>query len=179
MSITIGMFVGSTYGNTESAAEQIAESLYNRTGVGIDLANVKDDGCSAMQDYQHILIGCSTWHDGKLQDDWENCLDQLQRLDLHGKTIGLFGAGDQQGYSFSFQDALGLLGADLRARGAKLVGFTSTNGYSFAESKGVENGKFMGLALDYDNQDEQNEPRIEAWIEQIIAEMKLPTLVAA
>jgi flavodoxin I len=179
MSLTIGIFVGSTYGNTESAAEQIAEALYNRTGIGIDLANVKDDGCSAMQDYQHILIGCSTWHDGKLQDDWENCLEELQRLDLNGKTVGIFGAGDQQGYAFSFQDALGLLGIELRARGAKLVGFTSTDGYSHAESKGVENGKFMGLALDYDNQEDLNNSRIEAWVEQIILEMRLPVLAAA
>lgn len=115
---TVGIFVGSTYGNTESAAEMIAETLNERAGCAIEMLNVKDDGCSAMTDYDYLLLGCSTWHDGKLQDDWENCIEELQKLNLKGKLIGIFGAGDQQGYSFSFQDALGLLGADLRSCGA-------------------------------------------------------------
>jgi flavodoxin I len=179
MSITVGIFVGSTYGNTEAAAEEIAGTLNERAGVDIEMINVKDDGCGDLVNYDHLLIGCSTWHDGQLQDDWENCLDELQRLDLNGKTVALFGAGDQQGYAFTFQDALGTLGAEFRARGAKLVGFTSTDGYTFSDSKGVENGKFMGLALDFDNQEDQNPIRISAWVSQLITEMKLAQPVAA
>jgi flavodoxin I len=179
MSITVGIFVGSTYGNTEAAAEDIAGLLNARAGVGIELANVKDDGCGAMTTYEYLILGCSTWHDGQLQDDWEDCISELQTLDLNGKVIALFGAGDQEGYANSFQDALGILGADLRARGAKLVGFTGTNGYTFNESRGVEDGKFMGLALDFDHQEELNPSRIGAWVDQLIVEMNLRELVAA
>ena len=179
MSITIGIFVGSTYGNTEAAAEEIAGLLNARAGVGIELANVKDDGCGAMTGYELLILGCSTWHDGKLQDDWEDCISELQKLNLSGKTIALFGAGDQEGYANSFQDALGILGTDLRAMGAKLVGFTSTDGYTFNESRGVESGKFMGLALDFDHQEELNTSRISAWVDQLILEMKLQAPVAA
>ena len=86
----------------------------------------------------------------------------------------MFGAGDQEGYANSFQDALGILGRELRARGAKIVGQWATDGYTFSESQDLDdNGKFFALALDYDNQDKLTNPRIETWVQQIIAEMKL------
>ena len=91
-----------------------------------------------------------------------------------GKFVGLFGAGDQVGYEESFQDALGILGRKLRMRGAKLIGFTSTAGYDYSRSEGVEGARFMGLALDFDNQADLNALRIAAWVGQIATEMNLP-----
>ena len=43
----------------------------------------------------------------------------------------------------------------------------STDGYEFDESNAVRKGKFVGLALDADNQSELTESRIKAWVEQI------------
>ena len=51
--------------------------------------------------------------------------------------------------------------------GGKLVGKWSTEGYEFDESLGCVDGEFLGLAIDYDNQDDLTEERIEAWVEQI------------
>ena len=165
---------GSTYGNTAEAAESIAQQLFDHYAVELSMDSVGEADLSGLEDFDSVLIGCSTWHDGKLQDDWEFKFDELDQLELKGKFVALFGAGDQVGYDESFQDALGILGRKLRERGAKLIGFTSTVGYEYSKSEGVEGAQFMGLALDFDNQADLNAPRIAAWVGQIATEMGLP-----
>jgi flavodoxin I len=64
-----------------------------------------------------------------------------------GKTIAYFGTGDQLGYAENFMDAVGILEAKITARGGKTIGYWSTDGYDFAESKAVRDGKFVGLAI--------------------------------
>ena len=54
----------------------------------------------------------------------------------------------------------------------KLIGRTSAEGYDFEESRSVEKGKFIGLAIDDKNQKELTEERIENWVKQLKEEMK-------
>ncbi|MCW5878997.1 MAG: flavodoxin [Anaerolineales bacterium] len=168
----IGLFFGSSTGNTENAAELIQKDLQQR-GLEVDLFNVMADPVSKMQEYDCLVLGIPTWDIGELQEDWKNNWDELDSLQLAGKKAALFGQGDQRGYPATFQDCLGLLGNKLRERGAMLVGFTSTDGFEFDESLGVEDGKFMGLSLDDDNQRELTEGRVAAWVEQLVAEFNL------
>lgn len=49
----------------------------------------------------------------------------------------------------------------------KVVGFTSTDGYNFEASRSVEGGKFVGLVLDEDNQDDLTDSRIDTWIGEV------------
>ncbi len=88
-------------------------------------------------------------------------------MDFHGKTIAYFGTGDQLGYVDNFMDAVGILEAKISARGGKTIGYWSTDGYDFSESKAVKNGKFVGLAIDEDNQSELTDERIKVWVAQI------------
>ncbi len=60
-----------------------------------------------------------------------------------------------------------------RDAGATLVGYTSTDGHDFDDSFGLEDGKFMGLCLDNDNQADQTDDRIAAWVEQLKGEFGL------
>ncbi|TEY22890.1 flavodoxin, partial [Campylobacter sp. CH185] len=62
---------------------------------------------------------------------------------------------------------MGKLAQNLKDAGANLVGEVSTDGYTFEASDAVVDGKFVGLALDNDNQEDQTESRIDAWVEQI------------
>ena len=177
---SIVIVYGSTYGNTAEAAESLAQQLFDHYRVELSMDSVNEADLSGLEDFDAVLLGCSTWHDGKLQDDWEFKFDELEKLNLIGKQVALFGAGDQAGYDSTFQDALGILGRKLRERGAKLIGFTSTAGYQYTKSDGEENGQFMGLALDFDNQANQNAPRISAWVQQLATELSLePKMVAA
>jgi flavodoxin I len=42
--------------------------------------------------------------------------------------------------------------------------------YDFVDSLGVEDGQFMGLALDDDHQKKLTNPRIARWVRQLIGE---------
>jgi flavodoxin I len=39
--------------------------------------------------------------------------------------------------------------------------------YDFSESKAVVDGKFLGLAIDEDNQSELTESRVKSWVSQL------------
>lgn len=155
----IGIFYGSTTGNTEGAAEKIKE-LINAEAV----YNISSTPVEKMMEYDFLLLGSSTWGFGDIQDDWEVVLDGLGKLDLKGKKIALFGMGDQVTYDQTFCDALGILFETLSNSNAEFAGKISTDGYEFTESKAVIDGKFVGLALDDDNQDELTDKRIEDWV---------------
>ena len=51
----------------------------------------------------------------------------------------------------------GILFEKFSAKGANIVGAVSTDGYSFDESEAVKDGKFVGLALDADNESDKTE----------------------
>nr|MCR4561033.1 flavodoxin [Bacteroidales bacterium] len=112
-----------------------------------------------------------TWGDGELQDDWFTFLPTIKETGLAGKTVAVFGVGDQFSYSDTYVNAMGELYDAAKAAGANLIGATSTDGYSFNESTAVRDGKFVGLALDYDNQSDLSDDRIAAWVAQISPEL--------
>ena len=94
--------------------------------------------------------------------------NEYQSLRFDNKT-GAFGVGDQMGYSCNYLDAVGLA-RPFMENGGKLVGKWSTEGYEFEESVALEGDEFLGLALDYDNQDSESEERIIKWVSQIKSE---------
>lgn len=109
-----------------------------------------------------------------IQDDWETFYDnELDSIDFSGKKVAYFGEGDQDGYADSFQDAMGMLEEKIAELGGETAGYWSTEGYSFSESKAVRDGKFVGLALDEDNQSELTEERIKRWVAQLKQEFGL------
>ncbi|MEL6225219.1 MAG: flavodoxin FldA [Cyanobacteria bacterium J06626_14] len=161
----IGLFYGTQTGNTQTAAELIQKEFGGESAVELyDIATFDPDNFS-----QHdcIIIGSPTWNIGELQADWEGCFDELDSIDFTGKKVAYFGTGDQVGYADNFQDALGILEEKIAGLGAQTVGYWSTDGYDFSESLALRNGKFVGLALDEDNQSELTEERIQAWVAQL------------
>ena len=113
-------------------------------------------------------MGCPTWDLGGIQSDWDGFYESdLDDIDFSGKKVAYFGPGDQIGYSENFQDAMGLLEEKISGLGGETVGHWSTDGYEHEASKAVKNGKFIGLALDEDNQSELTEERVKAWTAQL------------
>ncbi len=108
-----------------------------------------------------------------MQSDWEDFYDELDNIDFTGKKVAYFGSGDQVGYPDTFQDALGILEEKISENGAETVGYWPTEGYEFSESKAVRDGKFVGLALDEDNQSDLTEERIKSWVTQLKPEFGL------
>ena len=50
-------------------------------------------------------------------------------------------------------------------------GSSPNHTYDFQDSKSCVDGVFYGLPLDYDNEDDLSEPRIEEWVAQVQAEL--------
>ena len=163
---TIGIFYGSSTCYTEMAAERIQLAL---SAQNAQLHNVADTPISKCLEYDFLLFGIPTWDYGELQEDWENIWDELAELDINGKTVAVFGMGDQIGYPDWFQDAMGYLYHLIASLGAELVGHWPNEGYTYNESKGLtEDGKyFVGLSLDDENQAEFSEGRIDKWLMSI------------
>ena len=147
-------------GNTEGAAGLIASKL----GIS-DVLNIANIDADKMNSYDKLICGTSTWGSGDLQDDWEGF--DFKGLNLSGKTVAVFGMGDSESYSDTYCGGMGKLAQNLKDAGANLVGAVSTEGYTFESSDAVVDGKFVGLALDNDNQEDQTEARIDAWIAEI------------
>jgi len=161
----IALFYGTQTGNTQTAAEVIQKEMGGEDIV--ELLDIADTSPEDFTDYTCIIIGCPTWNIGELQSDWEGFYDELDTIDFTGKKVAYFGAGDQIGYADNFQDAMGILESKISSLGAETVGYWPTDGYDFSESKAVRDGKFVGLALDEDNQAELTDERIKTWISQL------------
>lgn len=161
----IGLFFGTQTGNTETIAEAI-QTAFGGDSV-VTLHNVADVEWSDFDDYSNLIIGCPTWNIGELQSDWAGLYDELDNVDFSGKKVAYFGAGDQVGYADNFQDAMGILEEKISGLGGITVGYWSTEGYEFNESKAVQDGKFVGLAIDEDNQSDLTNDRISAWVTQL------------
>lgn len=166
----IGLFFGSDTGNTENTAVKIIEMLDK----DIDLINVFDAKAEDFTQYDNLILGLSTWHDGELQSDWDTFFMEFSEIDFTNKTIALFGLGDQYVYADYFVDGIGIIGEVVINNGGKIIGKWSTEGYEHTESKAeIEEGIFLGLALDEDNQPELTDERIKTWTKQIVKEFNI------
>jgi flavodoxin I len=105
---------------------------------------------------------------------WEEFLPKIEHLDFSGKTIALFGLGNQDKYPDEFVDALGILYEFFKSRGANIVGFWAADDYEFIASKALLDDEFVGLVLDQENQKLLTDDRVAAWLKQIAPEFGLP-----
>jgi flavodoxin I len=121
--------------------------------------------------YDQLILGVPTWFDGELPNYWDEFVPALEDMDLTGKKVALYGLADQVGYPENFGDAVGLMARLLQSRGAVIVGETSTDGYTYESSRAVENGRFLGLILDQENQGRLTEERVRLWLEQLKTSM--------
>lgn len=160
----IGIFYGSTTGNTQNVAEQIMLELDNKD---IIIGNISEVSTSDIENCDNLILGISTWGYGDLQDDWDTSLHIMDNMDLSGKKVAIFGLGDQQNYPDTFVDAMAVIYEKVISLDANVVGFTSGEDYSFNVSKALTHGKFIGLVIDEDNEAEKTEERISDWVKTI------------
>lgn len=55
--------------------------------------------------------------------------------------------------------------------GAKLIGQVPADSYTYDDSESVVDGKFVGLAIDVSESEEETEKRIDDWIDVIRPEL--------
>jgi flavodoxin I len=123
------MYYSTSTGNTETVAGYIAEYA----GIS-DFEDIGDATDGDVTGCDGLIVGAPTWHTGADEqrsgtswDDW--LYDTLPNLDLTGKKVAIFGVGDQQSYGDNFCDAAGELYDLFSAKGCKVFGLTSQDGY--------------------------------------------------
>ncbi len=163
--------IGLIYGSDTGITEEISSAILDQwTACEIEMLEVTDVDNSDFERFDKLILGLSTWYDGDLQSDWETYFeDEFTNIDFTGKTVALFGLGDQYGYDDFFVDGIGILAKTILKNGGKVIGKWSCEDYDFATSKAQIEGEdyFYGLALDEDNEPEKTTERLEKWLQQI------------
>lgn len=164
----VGLLYATQTGNTETVAETIAEAT------GLEAADVSEYGAEDLAEYDGLIIGTPTWNTGademRSGSAWDDLLDDIKGVDFSGKTVAVFGCGDSASYGDNFCDGIEELHETFAAAGAKLIGYVDSSSYQHTESKSVKDGKFLGLPLDQDNEDDQTEGRVANWVTQLKSE---------
>ena len=168
----IRLYYGSDTQKTHHVVQNVLLPILERQRVHVKdkvIAELTDDDWS---NHEVFILGVPTWYYGELQSDWEAYFDHFKTLDFSGKTVALFGLGDQWGYDEWFIDGVGILAEALLDSGATLIGAWPTEGYDFQKSRALKNNcEFYGLALDEDNQYELTQERCERWVQLVLSEL--------
>ena len=159
---------GSTTGSCESVANRIAEALGVASTSVVSASNLTPE---LINSSTNLILGSSTWGSGDLQDEWYDAIEIIKSSDLSEKTVAVFGCGDSCGFSATFCNAMYTLYEVAKAGGGHVIGSVSTDGYTFDDSTSVVNGRFVGLALDEDNESDKTDVRIAMWVESIKPEL--------
>lgn len=175
----IGLFFGTDTGKTRKVAKMIKKLFDDdlmAKPVNVNRAEVEE-----FASYDYLILGTPTLGEGLLpglsaeceNESWEEFLPTLEDLDFTGKTIAIYGLGDQVGYADEFVDAMMEIYDFFSEKGARIVGAWPTDGYDFEHSEAVVDDKFVGLALDLDNQQNLTEERLNSWLQSIAGDFGL------
>ena len=168
----IGIFFGTDTGKTRKIAKLIHKQL---GGVADAPVNINRTTQEAFLAYPVLILGTPTLGDGQLpglaagceSESWSEFIPALDGISLSGKTVALFGLGDQRGYPDNFASGMRPLYDVLSRCGAQIIGSWPNEGYEFSASSALEGERFVGLVLDQDNQFDRSEERLSRWLEEI------------
>lgn len=159
-------------GNTEKAAQKI----YSRFDESqVDIFTIKYFNTAEFALYDAFIIGAPTtgadnWTEA-YKSIWTDFFLRLSKADIKGKPFAIFGLGDQILYPYNFVDGMMDIKTEFEKNGAKHIGSWPVEGYEFRESESIEGGKFVGLALDEDQQPELTDSRIDEWTSMLKKEL--------
>lgn len=174
----IGIFFGTDTGTTRLIAKKIAKNLKKRLGddqVAKPL-NINRIDADKLLEYKALILGTPTYGEGLLpglasdnnDPSWADFIPQLAGKDFSGRSIALYGLGDQEKYPDHFVDGIRLLHEVFAKTGAELVGGCPVEGFEFNHSRSVVDGRFIGLALDHHLQHLLTDERIDSWLDEVL-----------
>ena len=156
------------YSKKAAKTSQVVKMIHqNAAWKNIEDIDVENFIQNDLNEYDLLLLGVPSWFDGELPVYWDELVPYIEELNLNGKKVAIFGNGNQVDYPENFGDAVGIMSELVSAVGAKVIGYTSIEGYSFENSKTVDGNQFKGLILDFENQLDKNEQRVKGWLQSI------------
>lgn len=168
----IGIFYGPELGSVEKVAHVIEQKL---GADKVELIAVKKADESVLERFDKLIFGMSTigktnWDSEYKDTDWDEFATCFGKVNWEGKKIAMYCLGDHIQYPQHFVDALGWVYDRLENTAAEVVGFCSTEGYTYEESEGIKDGQFLGLPVDEDNEADKTDVRVENWTNRLINE---------
>lgn len=171
--VKVGVFFGTDTGNTRRIAKDITNAL--GSAIAAKPVNIRNAEVADLLVYDTLIVGTPTYGEGRLPglstgnatESWEEFLPKLAGHDFSGKTVAIYGLGNQKGYPTEFADAMFYLYEAFKQCGATLIGAWDTGGYNFKRSKAVVDDRFVGLVLDQENQKDLTSARLEAWLKMV------------
>ncbi|MDD4847765.1 MAG: flavodoxin domain-containing protein [Bacteroidales bacterium] len=163
-------------GETEKVAHLLLEHFNNNAEIKaleLDFLTVDEQ---KLKSCDLLVVGGSTvgadnWSTADNTTKWGHLFSLLRLTDLSGLKAAIFGLGDQKLFPDNFVDGMSVVKKVLELKGAKIVGYWSTENYEFNDSRSIDGDDFVGLALDTENQSELTEIRIQSWVDQVIHEI--------
>ncbi|ASB50653.1 flavodoxin [Alkalitalea saponilacus] len=166
----IGIFYSFRSVKTQQQVKKIKKALgeKNCEDVDADVATLDD-----FKKYKNYILAVPTWFDGELPNYWDEYLPAIEDESFKGKKFAIFGGGDQKNYPENFIDGVGIMAEFIEERNGKVVGFTSADGYTYESSRAQRGDKFVGLAIDIENQAALTDERIKNWCTDLKKEFDL------
>merc|ERR1711979_94896 len=73
---------------------------------GLEAADIGDYAAEDLTEFDDLIVGCPTWNtdadEYRSGTAWDDIIDDIKGSDLSGKTVAVFGCGDQEGYGDKF-----------------------------------------------------------------------------
>ena len=111
----VGLFYGTSTGNTQTVADMIAEEIGDDVVDGpFDIDRLDGSVSDVFGKYDALIVGTPTWNTGadteRSGTGWDEIYyGSMQDLDIKGKKVAVFGLGDQVSYAENYADATGEL----------------------------------------------------------------------
>lgn len=172
----IGIFFGTDTGTTRLIAKKIAKKAGDTAAKPLNVNRITPDEMLA---FDSMILGTPSYGDGQLPgltagkqgESWEEFLPRIADADLSGKTIALYGLGNQEKHGEHFAGGLGHLYRFFIDHGATIVGYWPINGYDFKYSEAVVDGQFAGLVIDQNCQSMLTDERLDAWLALVLPQL--------
>lgn len=156
------------YSYSAKKSSQVAKHIQQAWGKsGLEAVDADKAHGEDLAKYDALILGVPTWFDGELPSYWDEMVPEIEGTDLKGKKVAIYGLGDQVGYPENFVDGIGIMADILTGQGTEVVGHTSAEEYTFESSAAFRDGRFIGLALDFENQAGKSEDKIKKWVAQL------------
>ena len=112
----VGIFFGTSTGNTETVADYIAAEFGDDAEGPIEIDGIVGSVADEFKKYDALIVGTPTWNTGADSErsgtGWDEIYyGEMQDLNIAGKKVGVFGLGDQESYSGNYADASGEVSA--------------------------------------------------------------------
>jgi len=164
----VKIIFGTDTGNTDHVLNTYILGELENNGFDHEVIEVDRITTEDWKSHNFYILGIPTWYDGLLQSSWEEYFEDFQAIDFTGKTLALFGLGDQIGYEEWFCDGIGILAEEIIKNGGKIIGHWPREGYEYEGSKAILNeDTFYGLCLDEDNESNLTLERCQQWVKQL------------